>query len=168
MKDVTLPLSPISVVDNVVFTRLNETYRPVFNLAKMFIEGNVVEPSTGSASAFAFTFDMNILFERFIARFIKENRDGILPEYLKNCTIYLQAAMNWRPLAKNLNGKNVFYMQPDIIFKDGDSVKLIIDTKYKILNRYDRKFGVSVSDMYQMTAYASGYECPNIILLYPL
>ena len=167
MEEITLLADPLPVLNNIVFTRLNENYRPVFNLAKLFIEGNVVETSTGSAGAFAFVFDMNILFERFIARFIKENRDAILPEYLKNCNIYLQAVTNRRPLAKNSGEKKVFYLQPDIIFKEGESVKLIIDTKYKLLNKSDRQFGVSISDMYQMAAYANRYECSNVILLYP-
>jgi len=167
MEEVTLLADPLPVLNDIVFTRLNENYRPVFNLAKLFIEGNVVETSAGSAGAFAFVFDMNILFERFIARFIKENRDAILPEYLKNCNIYMQAVTNRRPLAKNSGGKKVFYLQPDIIFKEGKSVKLIIDTKYKLLNKSDRKFGVSISDMYQMAAYANRYECSNVVLLYP-
>jgi len=165
MEDITLLHDPVPILNNVVFTRLNVNYRPVFNLAKLFIEGNVVETSAGSSGAFAFTFDMNLLFERFIARFIKENRDAVLPKSLKNCDIYMQS--NRRAFAKNSDGKNVFYLQPDIIFKEGDSVKLIIDTKYKVLNKNDRKYGVSISDMYQMAAYASRYECSNVILLYP-
>lgn len=165
MEEVTLPFDPKPMLNNIIFTRLNDNYRPVFNLARLFIEGNVVETSTGSVGAFAFTFDMNLLFERFIARFIKENRDAVLPESLKNCNIHMQS--NRRAFAKKSDGKNVFYLQPDIIFKDDDLVKLIIDTKYKVLNNADRKFGVSISDMYQMAAYASRYECSNIILLYP-
>jgi len=165
MEEITLLHDPIRILNNVVFTWLNENYRPVFNLAKLFIEGNVVETSAGSSGAFAFTFDMNLLFERFIARFIKENMDAVLPESLRNCNIHMQS--NRKAFAKNLDRKNVFYLKPDIIFKEGDSVKLIIDTKYKVLNKTDRKFGVSIFDMYQMAAYASRYECSNVILLYP-
>ena len=167
MEDITLLHDPIPILNNVVFTRLNENYRRVFNLAKLFIEGNVVETSTGLSGAFAFTFDMNLLFERFIARFIKENRDVILPDSFKNCNIYTQAVANRRAFAKKMDGNNVFYLKPDIIFKEIDSVELIIDTKYKLLNKTERKVGVSISDMYQMAAYASRYECSNVILLYP-
>ena len=167
MEDITLLHNPIPILNNVVFTRLNENYRPVFNLAKLFIEGNVVETASGSSGVFAFTFDMNLLFERFIARFIKENRDAILPDTFKNCNIYTQAVANRRAFAKKMDGKNVFYLKPDIIFKEIDSVELIIDTKYKLLNKTERKVGVSISDMYQMAAYASRYECSNVILLYP-
>lgn len=165
MEDITLVSNPVPLIDNVIFTRLNENYRPVFNLAKLFIEGNVIEPSTGSSEAFAFIFDMNILFERFIARFIKEKRELILPSHLQSCSLYIQS--NKKAFAKNSNNEAVFYLKPDIILKDRNSVKLIIDTKYKILDNNNRKLGVSISDMYQMAAYASRYDCPNIILLYP-
>jgi 5-methylcytosine-specific restriction enzyme subunit McrC len=167
MEEISLISNAHTELKKVIFTRLNENYRPVFNLARLFIEGHVIEPSVGLSNAFAFTFDMNLLFERFIARFIKENRDEILPEYLRKCNIYLQAITNRLPLAKDSRGNNTFYMQPDIIFKEGDTVKLILDTKYKILNKKDKKFGISPSDMYQMAAYASTYDCNNVILLYP-
>lgn len=164
LDEVTLLPDPMPVLNNIVFTRLNKAYQQVFNLAKLFIEKSVVETSSGSSSAFAFTFDMNILFERFIAKFIKNNRDEILPEYLKNCEIYVQHS--GKVLAKSANNKE-FTLKPDIIFKEGDITKLIIDTKYKRLDKSDKKCGVSQSDMYQMAAYASGYKCPNVILLYP-
>lgn len=166
MDEVTLLPTPYPVpaLENVVFTRLNRAYQPVFNLAKLFIQKNVVETSSGSSKAFAFTFDMNILFERFIARFIKEKRDMICPN-LDGCDIDVQR--RGKKLATNANGDKVFLMKPDIIFKEGKSTKLIIDTKYKRLDTADKKYGVSQSDMYQMAAYASRYNCPNVILLYP-
>lgn len=165
LDEVTLLPDPKPVLNNIVFTRLNEAYRPVFNLAKLFIEKNVVETSSGSSSAFAFTFDMNILFERFIARFIVKNRDAVLPEYLKDCDIDIQSG--GKKLATNANNDQVFLMKPDIIFKSGKTTKLIIDTKYKRLDKTSKKCGISQSDMYQMVAYTSRYKCPNVILLYP-
>ncbi|NPE27651.1 hypothetical protein HNV12_06640 [Methanococcoides sp. SA1] len=165
MEEITLISNPNPLLNKIIFTRLNENYRPVFNLAKLFIEGNVVETSVGSTNAFAFTFDMNLLFERFIARFIKENNDSILPSDLSNCNICVQS--NQKAFAKNSKNKKVFYLRPDILFKNRNLVKLIIDTKYKVLKKSDRKSGVSISDIYQMASYASLFECQNIILLYP-
>ncbi len=43
----------------------------------------------------------------------------------------------------------------------------MIDTKYKLLNQYDRKLGVSTADFYQMYAYARRFACPRVVLLYP-
>jgi 5-methylcytosine-specific restriction enzyme subunit McrC len=165
MDDISLVSNPAPLLDKVIFTRLNENYRPVFNLAKMFIEGNVVETSVGSTGAFAFTFDMNLLFERFIARFLKEHRESILPDHLQNCGIYSQAG--GKELARNSKDGKVFWLRPDILLEEKGQAKLIIDTKYKKLKKEDRKLGISISDMYQMAAYASRYCCSNIILLYP-
>lgn len=165
MDDISLVSNPVPLLDKVIFTRLNENYRPVFNLAKMFIEGNVVETSVGSTGAFAFTFDMNLLFERFIARFLTEHRESILPDHLRNCGIYSQASS--KELARNSKDGKVFWLRPDILLEEKNQAQLIIDTKYKKLKKEDRKFGISISDMYQMSAYASSYCCSNIILLYP-
>jgi 5-methylcytosine-specific restriction enzyme subunit McrC len=165
MDDISLVSNPAPLLDKVIFTRLNENYRPVFNLAKMFIEGNVVETSVGSTGAFAFTFDMNLLFERFIARFLKEHRESILPDHLQNCGIYSQAG--GKELARNSKDGKVFWLRPDILIEEKGQAQLIIDTKYKKLKKEDRKLGISISDMYQMAAYASRYCCSNIILLYP-
>lgn len=165
MEDISLVTDPVPLMGKVIFTRLNENYRTVFNLAKMFIEGNVVETSVGSTGAFAFTFDMNLLFERFIARFLKEHKESILPDHLKNCIICAQAG--GKELARNSKNNKVFWLRPDILLQERDQAMLIIDTKYKKLKQEDRKLGISVSDMYQMAAYASRYCCSNLILLYP-
>lgn len=167
MEEITLISNASPELKKVIFTRLNENYRPVFNLAILFIEGHAIEPSVGSSNAFAFTFDMNLLFESFIGKFIKNNRNEILPEHLKNCNIHLQANENRLPLAKDSNGKHVFYMKPDIILKENESFKLIIDTKYKLLDNKEKKLGINSQDMYQMAAYATRYDCPHVILLYP-
>lgn len=167
MEEISLISNASPELKKVIFTRLNENFRPVFNLAILFIEGHAIEPSVGSSNAFAFTFDMNLLFESFIGKFIKNNRNEILPEHLKNCNIHLQANDNRLPLAKDSNGKHVFYMKPDIILKENESFKLIIDTKYKLLDNKEKKLGINSQDMYQMAAYATRYDCPHVILLYP-
>ncbi|MDT8301666.1 MAG: hypothetical protein RQ760_09295, partial [Sedimentisphaerales bacterium] len=58
-------------LDQVVFTRLIERYHPAFNIARMFIEHSTPMLSSGKTTSFAFVFDMNVLFEQFIAQFIK-------------------------------------------------------------------------------------------------
>jgi 5-methylcytosine-specific restriction enzyme subunit McrC len=165
MEDITYVSNPTPLLNKVIFTRLNENYRPAFNMAKMFIDANVVETSVGSMSSFAFTFDMNVLFERFITRFLKKHRRSILPEDLLDCNLYSQ--MGRKELARNSKEEKSFWLIPDILFNRKAKTKLIIDTKYKKLRKKDRKKGVSVADMYQMAAYANRYDCSKIILLYP-
>ena len=106
-------------------------------------------------------FDMNKLFEEFIAEFIK--REGILEG-----TIYQGYDQKNQHPQKYLLQEKLFKMKPDICLLKVNSIDCIIDTKYKLLNDKDQKqYGVSQSDVYQMYAYANKYKCKRIILLYP-
>ena len=59
-------------------------------------------------------------------------------------------------------------MMPDITIRDkGGNILAIIDTKWKMLNPEEPKYDISQSDIYQMFAYATQYQCQDIILLYP-
>ncbi len=60
----------------------------------------------------------------------------------------------------------LFTIKPDILI-NSNGKKLIIDTKYKMLNPKDRKYGVSQADMYQMLAYTIKHGCNQAVLLYP-
>ncbi|MDD5615782.1 MAG: hypothetical protein PHH85_06220 [Candidatus Methanoperedens sp.] len=171
MDEVILPSAlNNAVLEQIIFTRLNERFRPLFNLAKLFLEHQATETKVGATSAFAYTFDMNKLFEKFIARFIQEHRGRILGGTgYEHCAILEQAIGDRRWIAKDANKKNIFQMKPDIIFKDGQNgnVSLVIDTKYKILDGEDRKMGISQEDMYQAAVYAQVYHCRRVVLIYP-
>ncbi len=158
-----------AVLEQIIFTRLNERFRPLFNLAKLFLEHQATETKVGNTNAFAYTFDMNKLFEKFVARFIQEHRGRILggTEY-EHCDILEKAQGIHKWLAKDDNRKDIFMLEPDIIFKNKDGkVPLIIDTKYKILNDENRKQGISQGDMYQAAVYAQVYHCRRVVLVYP-
>ncbi len=170
MDEVTLPPAlNNAVLEQIIFTRLNERFRPLFNLAKLFLEHQAIDNRVGVTNAFAYTFDMNKLFEKFIVRFIQENRGRILKGTgYEHCAIIEKAQGIHKWLAKDDNGKDIFMLEPDIIFKNKDgSVPLIIDAKYKILNDDERKAGIKEGDMYQAMAYAQIYKCHRVILIYP-
>ena len=46
-------------------------------------------------------------------------------------------------------------------------MKVLLDTKWKLLDATDNKYGVKQEDMYQMLAYAHQYKCHNVVLIYP-
>lgn len=158
-----------SVLEQIIFTRLNERFRPLFNLAKLFLKHKATETRVGSTNAFAYTFDMNKLFEKFIARFLQKHKGKILEgtgyEY---CAILEKARGSPKWLAKDDKGNDIFKLEPDIIFKNKNgAVPLIIDTKYKILDDEDWKKGVSQGDVYQAAAYAQVFKCRRVVLIYP-
>jgi len=164
-----LPTLNNAVLGQVIFTRLNERFRPLFNLARLFLKHQAMETKVGATKTFAYTFDMNKLFEKFISRFLQKHKGRILRGTgYENCGILEKAHGNHKWLAKDDIGKNIFMLEPDIIFKKEDgSVPLIIDTKYKTLNGEKRKKEIKEGDMYQAAAYAQVYKCKRVILIYP-
>lgn len=168
MDDVTLlqSISP-SDFDKITFTRQNNRFEPIFNLCKLFILNQVVSTKAANSNAFAFTFDMNLLFELFVSKFLIKHKRKILPEELENCKIIPQAIGSIKYLAKT-EDRYVFRMQPDIILLSSNNlVPIIIDTKYKPLDTQNPKLGISQTDMYQMAAYSAVYKCNFLVLLYP-
>lgn len=168
MDEVTLVRS-ISIADAnpTQLTRLNQRFAPLLNLSRLFLDGGTIQIAAGDVSTFAFVFDMNRLFEAFITSFIKKHRGEILDDQLLDCDLLFQSRGATFFLAQR-EGQNVFKMQPDLAFRDTAKLfPLLIDTKYKRLDRADRKLGISHGDFYQMHAYAHRYQSPRVLLLYP-
>ena len=168
MDEVTLVRS-ISVADAnpAQLTRLNQRFAPLLNLSRLFLDGGTIQIAAGDVSTFAFVFDMNRLFEAFIGSFIRKHRREILDGQLLDCELLIQSRGATFFLAQR-ETQNVFKVQPDIVFRDSAKYfPLLVDTKYKRLDRADRKLGISQGDFYQMHAYAHRYQSPRVMLLYP-
>ena len=108
-------------------------------------------PYSGKEIAFALLFDMNKLFEDFVGNWLIKNI---------NCPIKLQDSKYW--LADE---PKKFRLIPDIVLNNG---KIIMDTKWKLLDKEKSNQKISQSDLYQMFAYASKYkDCEKVYLIYP-
>ena len=163
-----VPQISIDEIKRIIINRLNQRFEPEFNLAMLFVDGGSLQLARGTETAFSMTFDMNALYKSFIINFIAHNRIEILPDRLQSCDLLPQSRSATRYLAVNQDGQNVFHLKPDLAFRLGDDFPLILDTKYKVLNKQDfRQSGVSQDDFYQMYAYAHRYDCPRVILLFP-
>jgi len=157
------------MIERVIFNRLNDRYKPAFNMARMYLENEAMQLSAGLHQTFAFVFDMNKLFERFVAAFLLRHKSKILPVKFEEISINVQAKGKAIYLAeKQPEKKGIFKLSPDILFKRllGKNA-LILDTKYKMLEGAERAMGVSESDMYQMVAYMLRFDCQRALLLYP-
>ncbi|KIM13165.1 MAG: restriction endonuclease [Sulfurovum sp. FS08-3] len=87
------------------FNRLNHRFKRSYELALLLLHQSIPLFTTHQKS-FAFLFDMNVLFEKFIARIVKE--------------------LDSDTQIQNQRVLNDLILKPDII-----TSKLIIDTKYK-------------------------------------
>lgn len=120
------------------FNRLNNRYKDSFEFALMLLNKSIPLFEKDKKS-FAFLFDMNMLFERFVGKMIKEcDSETKLQSY-------------------DMYGD--LRLKPDIIVGD-----LIIDTKYKKLHV---KNDVKRDDKFQMFVYSKNYNIKNTMLLYP-
>ena len=156
-------LTPVSVpeIDQISFTRLNRMFEPFIRLCRIFLSHSTLTLQASDTESFSFLIPMEKLFEEFIAGMLKNE-----PEFYFEKNIYVGFQENIGNLVQDETGKRLFQMRPDILI--GDSPKeAIIDTKYKVLNEDDRKFGVSQADLYQMYAYAGKTSVTKCMLLYP-
>ena len=128
----------INKLDIVHFNRLNSRFKTSFEIAILLLKQSIPLFSQDKKS-FAFLFDMNILFEKFIARIVKELDD--------NAKI------------QNQDNFNDLILKPDIILKNQ-----IIDTKYKKIKSIE---DIKQSDKLQSFAYGVNYGVDNVMLLYP-
>src|SRR5918997_1671447 len=60
-------------------------------------------------------------------------------------------------------------MEADLILTDDTGARLLVDTKYKVLDAAKRHGGLAQEDFYQMYAYGNAGDQPfdEIVLLYP-
>jgi 5-methylcytosine-specific restriction enzyme subunit McrC len=147
--------------DDVVLDRTNERWRELLNLARLLLGNRFQTTSAGGSNGFSLLFEMNMLFEEYIARMLKRAlADTDLRVVSQGGRLYCLETVDQR---------QVFQTRPDILIKRGDAVVQVIDTKWKrIASRIDDpKRGVSQADVYQMMAYGRLYRCNRLTLLYP-
>ena len=134
--------------------RTVKDYADILLLCKIFLHKMSFTMYSGKTDATALMFPMEKLYEKYIAHEMQEAMES---------GWYLQAQSR----EKYLFNKRQFLLQPDMILKKGNEI-VIVDTKWKKLDKKKPNFGISQSDMYQMYAYHTRFEnCNRVVLLYP-
>lgn len=152
----------IGKLDRIRLDRLSLRFAYPLELSKMFIRNQSFVSKSGRGDSWTILVDMNVLYEEFVAKSLTKglmDRGSLL-------SVKTQGPVGY--FVKNINDdRELFATRPDISILDQNIVKIIIDTKYKLLSNHDSKHGVSQQDLYQMFAYARRYSVNDIILLYP-
>jgi 5-methylcytosine-specific restriction enzyme subunit McrC len=120
------------------FNRINARFKQHFEFAMLLLNKSIPLFEKDKKS-FAFLFDMNELFEKFVGRIYQEVDTSTKLQYTKYFGNLL--------------------LKPDIYTSN-----LIIDTKYKIVKNKD---DLSTSDKYQMFVYGTNFGVRDAMLLYP-
>ncbi|AEB28314.1 McrC family protein [Francisella hispaniensis] len=154
-----------NICNRVKFTRLNQKYEYVFNLAKLLLFGSSPKLTINDNHTFSIMFDMNALFEEAIFE--------ILDSYKNSFGITTVQAQKPQTTIFDKDSIANFTMKPDIYIENKDGFKIVLDTKYKLIESIRSDYNssqkqVAQSDVYQMFAYSQYYKAEKSILLYPL
>jgi 5-methylcytosine-specific restriction enzyme subunit McrC len=132
------------------YTRLDERYRPILELAAMLVRNTSVELHPGTATTSSILFDMNDVFEDFVWAAIGDELRAILP-----------AGYRWRQgksIALDEDGQ--VRPEPDLSLWHGSRCVFVGDAKYKETEQGE------VGDVYQLLAYCSATGLAEGLLLY--
>lgn len=135
-----------------------QRFGPLVSLAKIILREGSPSSSPSGDTVYSLMFDMNEVFERFVA--------AELTQSLVGQNLIVKSQVRGKSLLQQ-NGKQRFQLRPDIgVFRDGKALCLL-DTKWKRLDSGKPYGNVSQADMYQMYAYGKEFEAPLTVLVYP-
>ncbi|MCY4103183.1 MAG: hypothetical protein OXG55_07995 [bacterium] len=137
--------------DDVVFTRLNEHYKPALRLARLVLANLTLQDTIGEATASSFMLDMNELFERFVTERLRRALRGRLDVKDQH--------------RDHLDEERSVRIRPDLLFGPERSPSFVADIKYKLT---DESAGGSNADLYQLLAYTTALDLPDGMLIYCL
>lgn len=152
----------IATVDRIRLTRATQRYAKALIYARMILAHQNPNLRSGGDRVFAMLFDMNLLWERYIATLLRR----AAPSGIRISTQELIAL--WLP-----HGHSARSVKPDIVVSARSATLtvepaarpatlLVIDTKWKVPDK-----GPSEDDLKQMFVYNELFGSPRSILLYP-
>lgn len=162
--------SPAALAREVVFTRQNERFADVYEFARMVLDGEAPDMAAGTSPTYSLLFDMDKVFEGYIAAFIDRH---VVPRFGGNLVSDAQSRRHRIPLYHRREAEQrvgVLHLAPDLHFSLATgglpTRTLVADTKWKLLDPSKATKPAS-TDLYQLYAYLHRYECQSAVLLYP-
>lgn len=150
--EVSLRSVSYAKTQKIILNRNQTMFKEPLELAQMFLEHSTISLHNHTFTNLAILFDMNKLFEEFVATALEQAFPG---------QVKIQNKLKIIEDIDEIPGTS-YTIRPDILFgKD-----TIIDTKYKRLSLPEDK--PSEADIYQMLVYNRFYNRKNIVLCYPM
>ena len=141
-----------NAVPEIVFDRLNQHYRHVVALSRLILRQRSFETERGGLRASGFLIDMNVIFQEFVTRALRDElrvSDRVFRADDRIERVTLDEAGQVR-------------LKPDLTWWDGGDCTFAGDVKYK---RIDDAH-VPNADLYQLLAYATALDLPGGLLIY--
>jgi len=132
------------------YHRLNEDYRALHALCRFFLDQSGPSHRAGDRSMVPFIVDMALLYERFVAAWLKAH----LPTGLE------LASQD----THTIDAERLLHFTIDLVLRDAATGRslCVLDTKYK-----DNATPAS-DDIAQVVAYAEAKGCRDALLIYPI
>lgn len=148
----------IEEVERIQIDRLSRDYEPILDLCRLLLRNSTLDLRAGRISQLAIVFNMEKLFEEFVAEFLRRNATKMTDDKDEHLTSVIVKKRVGRLFGQ-------VRMEPDLILCAAGRT-VLLDTKYKRLSPGERPSGV---DLYQMYAYGTGGDeaFSDIVLLYP-
>lgn len=140
------------------FDRVTQRWETPARLARLLLLATYQTTHTGDRDGIALLFDMNVLFEAYVAALARKT---LAPLGYK-----VRAQSPLRRLAHGKMNTDAFQTKPDL-HVERDGVVVVLDTKWKRLDPSRRNYDISQGDAYQMHGYAHVYGARSVVLLYP-
>lgn len=163
-----VPDKPFEPEKLVSFTRQNFRFKDYYYFARMILMGQAPDARAGRVETYTLLFNMEQLFERYIAKFVQREIMGTPIDGMGKVELIPQAQ---DPLLKDSSsGKAKYVTRPDLLFvhKGLSEETFVADTKWKVVKSgRDKKGRASNADIYQLYAYLNQYKASKAFLLYP-
>ena len=142
-----------ALLKEIIFNSTNKSAQESYTYGRLFLNSVFSTMSAGNAAINMMLFDMNALYELFIYK--------VVHLVYGNRASY-QMRGNYL-LKRDSDSKKHISLRPDIAIKNAIGNIVIVDTKWKIPQKF-----VKESDLYQMNAYSTSIcGVDEVILLYP-
>lgn len=152
LDNVSLVEFSASSIPEVKFDRLNAHYREVVTLARLILRHTSIETGRGRVRANGFLMDMNVVFQEFVTRALREAL-GVSERAFRS---------DRRLPAIHLDTAEQVHLKPDLSWWDGSTCTFVGDAKYK---RIEHKTAPN-ADLYQLLAYTTALDLPGGLLIY--
>ncbi|MDA3887165.1 MAG: McrC family protein [Candidatus Delongbacteria bacterium] len=148
--------NPKADFDKVKDNRNIKYYENVMSWCRMLLNNESITPFKGDTVAFALLFDMNRIFEDYVAWWLKRKLSDKYDTF--------QAQDKGHHL---IESHQKYKLKPDIVINGN----IILDTKWKLIKNVEKD--ISQADLYQMYAYGKKYKNEDekqnkLFLIYPM
>lgn len=133
-------------------------YEKVMAWVRLFLFGHGLATLSGKHVNRALLFPMEEVFEDFVVDAFKRHQSR-----------YRVRAQGPQRTFAQIDGRQVFTMKPDIALMQGESVRFVLDAKWKAIDATtgEPRHDIAQSDVYQLYSYGRKFGCRTVALIYP-